>query len=126
MPFPAYYPLKEKHTIAAQESKRKSVSEEARQVKLMLETTWRGEKEKSVNLFQAYQNFENEVLPKYKASYEANLGALSSGTVTLLDVLDAYRKYLDISIKQAGLFKELQISIANLNYLATKKQGSSK
>ena len=117
MPLPFYYPLKEAHAISAQEAKSKMVSEELKQIKLALQTSWRGELVRSQNLFQAYVNFETEVLPKYQASYQASLRTLPSGTVSLLDVLDSYRKYLDVSIKQAELFRKLQLSIAKLKYL---------
>lgn len=120
MPLPLYYPLKEKHSISAAESQVRALREDLRNIELMLKTSWQGEKESSKQLLKAYQNFEQEVIPKYFAAYKAQLGALSSGTVSLLDVLDAYRKYLNVSIKQAELYRNLQISIAKLEYLSSQ------
>ena len=122
IPLPFYYPLKEAHVISAQEANSKFAFEEMKQVRLMLQTSWSGESMRSQDLLKAYASFETEVLPKYKASYQANLGALPSGEITLLNVLDSYRKYLDVLIKQAELFKELVLSLAKLRYLVSNAE----
>ena len=122
IPIPLYYPLKERHSIAAAEKGWQSAKEKQREVELKLEALWEGEKQKAHKLLGAYQNYENEILPKYLAAYKAHLLSLVSTKVNLLDVLDTYRQYLNVSIKEAELYLNLRESILMLNYLA---RGSS-
>ena len=45
------------------------------------------------------------------------LAGLSSSQITFLDVLDTYREYLEASIKEAEVYRDLKKSISMLKYL---------
>ena len=117
MPIPLYYPAKEKKQISAAKHTLKKQKEELRAMQLMLEALWKGEKENANKILQSYKNYEQEVLPKYFSAYQAYISFLPSGTISLLDVLDAYRQYLQVSVQRAEIFFELMQSLAKLNYL---------
>ncbi len=120
VPLPLYYPLKEKHSIAAAKHSLQAIQEELKDLQLFLKSSWEAETKQTKNLLEAYQNFEREALPKYLAAYKTQLKSLATGRIGLREILDSYRKYLDVSIQQAQFFVSLQQSLARLIYLEAK------
>jgi len=119
-PFPLYFPIKQNKKTQAAENGIQETKENLEQTALALNLKWMGEKEVAEKLLQVYSRYHNDTLPRYFASYKAMLGSLSSSTVTLLDVLDSYRAYLDASIKETESYRDLQKTIAMLEYLEAK------
>lgn len=120
MPLPLFYATKDRFEIKEAEKKaaaQKSVLEE---VKLKLMAVWKEEHARASRKLLQYENFRKNVIPRQFATYKAQLGALSSGTVTLLDVLDAYRRYLDLSLEEAMNKRDLEMSLYKLHYLLSK------
>jgi len=119
-PFPLYFPIKQNKKTQAAENGIEEAKESLEQTALVLNSKWMGEKEIAEKLLEVYSRYHNDTLPRYFASYKAMLGSLSSSTVTLLDVLDSYRAYLDASIKETESYRDLQKTIAMLQYLEAK------
>ncbi len=119
-PLPLYYAFKDRHGINAEEEKENELKEILRSIEIDLLSKWEGTSKRYGMLIKAYSSFEKEVLPGYWSAYEAQIGALSSGTVTLLDVLDAYRLYLNASLENARIYRDLMIDRLKLNYLLHK------
>ena len=117
MPIPLYYSIKEKYEISGAKNALEKQKEDLKALHLFIKTSWEGEKENAFNILRSYENYEKEVLPRYFSAYQAHISFLPSGSVSLLDVLDAYRQYLEISLEHAWLFFELTQSLAKLNYL---------
>ena len=118
LPLPLYYPIREAPAIEAARKNLEASRQSLRAAQLELLGAWESQRELAQKQLEVYANFEGEVLPKYHASYRAQLGALSSGTVTLLDVLEAYRMYLNVSVSQAQTYRELMKTISRLEYLS--------
>ncbi len=116
-PLPLFYPLTDRHRINAAADKERELKELLRKVQIELTTRWSGEKRNYLKLKDALSKFQNEVLPGYLAAYKGQLASLSAGNVNLLDVLDAYRRYLGASMDEARLHRDLMISALRLNYL---------
>ncbi|MDH5720845.1 MAG: TolC family protein [Spirochaetia bacterium] len=116
MPLPLHYAYKDRHKISESGAIAKSYYEKWQDAKQNLLLGWQGERKKAVKLKEAYEKNEIIVLPKYLASYKAQVAALSAGNLTLIDVLDSYRKYLDASLEQAKLYLVLRKSIALLDF----------
>lgn len=121
-PLPLFFVIKETRSVMAAEEGILQARQNLEQVKLALKTAWEGEYEMAMRNREVYARYRNEVLPRFLASYKAQLGSLASGAVSLLDVLDAYRDYLEVSIKEAGIYRDLQKSIAMLKYLEGKNE----
>ncbi len=119
-PLPLYYAFKDRHSINSEKEKENELKEMLRSIEIDLLSKWEGTSKKYDLLKKAFSSFENEVLPGYWSAYEAQIGALSSGTVTLLDVLDAYRLYLSASLENARIYRDLMIDRLKLNYLLHK------
>ena len=116
---PLFYTIKERHNINAKKQTMLTMKEEQADILLKLNKGWQGEYGRAGLLKKSYVKYETVVLPRYLASFKAQRGALSAGTVSLLDVLDSYRRYLMVSIQSARTYKELQQSISYLEYLQT-------
>lgn len=117
IPIPLYYPLKERHLIDKQKEREREMRENLKDIFNKLRALWKGEKKNFKKLSVAFYNFKEDVIPNYWAVYKAQMSSLSAGTIKLIDVLDTYRMYLNAELKQADLFKGLQISRARLSYL---------
>lgn len=118
-PLPLFFPIKQSKAVQAADEHLKAARQNLEQASLSLMTTWKGEYEMAQKMLQVYQRYHEDTLPKYYAAYKAQLGGLSSGTISLLDVLDAYRMYLAVSIKEAQVYRNLQKSLATLEYLSS-------
>ncbi|MCB1202202.1 MAG: TolC family protein [Leptospiraceae bacterium] len=116
---PLYYAVKERHDIEAKKQTLLTMKQEQANIDLKLTKGWQGEFGQAGQLKESYIKYETSVLPRYLASFKAQRGALSAGTVSLLDVLDSYRRYLMVSIQSAKTYKDLQQSISYLEYLQT-------
>ncbi|MDY6932762.1 MAG: TolC family protein [Spirochaetota bacterium] len=123
MPIPLYYALKERHSINAAKEKQDELKEILKGIEIELSTKWKGEKENYSKLLEAFTSYEKQVLPSYWSAYEAQIASLSGGNINLLDVLDAYRLYLNASLEAARLYRDLMISGLRLNYLIYKFPG---
>jgi outer membrane protein TolC len=121
-PLPLYFAIKETQKVKAADEGIQKAQQDLARARLGLETSWKGEHDMAVSLLEVYQRFTSEVLPKYLASYRAQLGSFSSATVSLIDVLDAYRDYLEASVREAAVYRDLQKSIAMLKYLEGKNE----
>ncbi len=117
IPVPLFYPLKETYRIDAQKQRQKAYRDQLNSVMLQLQNNWNGELSRFKKLRQAFSNHTKKILPGYMAAYRAQVGSLSSGTITLLDVLDSYRMYLDASIAEAKLYRDLVHSRLRIEYL---------
>jgi len=124
-PLPLFYPLTDRHRINAAADKERELKELLRKVQIELTTRWSGEKRNYLKLKDALSKFQTEVLPGYLAAYKGQLASLSAGNVNLLDVLDAYRRYLGASLDEARLHRDLMISVLRLNYLLHHYPGRS-
>ncbi|RME93330.1 MAG: TolC family protein [Candidatus Hydrogenedentota bacterium] len=125
VPLPLFYPIKDRFEIKEAEKKAQQSKSVLEEIKLKLLSAWKEEYAKAKRNFMQYENYKKTVIPRQLATYKAQLGALSSGTVTLLDVLDAYRRYLDLSLAQAQNKRDLDISLFKLNYLLSKSKGEN-
>ncbi|MES0489453.1 MAG: TolC family protein [Leptospirales bacterium] len=126
-PIPLYYAAKEKKDVKASQNQREVIRNKKNEIELALINGWKGESEKAKHLLAAYKGYQQDVIPRYFASYNALLGSLSAGTVTLLDVLDSYRLYLASVISQAELFRNLRYSTSIMEYyLAVAPQRDTK
>ncbi|MFC1671383.1 TolC family protein, partial [Spirochaetota bacterium] len=117
IPIPVYFFLKEKNRIKAAINMEKVLKKILEDVKNSLTSSWSGTNSKHNKLLVVYLDFERAILPGYKAVYESQIAALASGSVTLLDVLDAYRLLLNTSLERARIYRDLMISKSKLNYL---------
>ena len=125
IPVPLFYPIKERHGIAAKEQSFLAMKEMLRSVKVDLQSRWKGERANNSKLREAFVNYRRAVLPGYYAAYRGQVGALASGTIGLIDVLDTYRMYLNASMAHAKLYRDLTISSLWLRYLLHEYPGSS-
>ena len=117
MPIPLYYPIKERYRVKSAKEKWKSTQEMLKNIRNELISKWDGESQNYSKLIIAYKSYDKEVLPLYWSAYEAHIAAMPSGTVSLIDVLDSYRRYLMASLDGARVYRELMISKLKLNYL---------
>jgi len=115
-PLPVYYAGKERKEVKASENHMEEIRSKKKELELALVSGWKGESEKAKLLLASYKGYERDVIPRYFASYNALLGSLSAGTVTLLDVLDSYRLYLSSVISQAELYRNLRYSTSIMEY----------
>lgn len=122
-PLPAYYPVKENRLIDARKKEWEAASEKLRQVELALQGGYGGEGEMVESLLEAYQNYESEAIPRYLASYRAHIASFSAGAVSLLDVLDSYRLYLNVELEKAALYRDLLKAMARLDYYRSWEPG---
>ncbi len=120
-PLPAYYPIRENRLIAAKEASLNAARHRLDEIELSLRQGFQGEKELAERLLLAYLNFEGDALPRYLASYRAQMSSFSAGTVGLLDVLDSYRLYLNVEIETAQTRRDLLTSLARLDYYAGRR-----
>ncbi len=125
IPVPLFYPIKDRHSIAAKEHSFLAVKEMLRSVKVDLQSRWNGERANNNKLREAFINYRSAVLPGYYAAYRGQVGALASGTIGLIDVLDTYRMYLNASLAHAKLYRDFTISSLRLRYLLHEYPGNS-
>ncbi|MDH5716927.1 MAG: TolC family protein [Spirochaetia bacterium] len=116
MPFPLHYAYKEKYQIIKNEKAAQAAYENWLNIENDIKMNWQGEKNKALLLKEAYKIIEKEVLPKYYASYMSQVSSLSAGNLTLIDVLDSYRRYLEVSLEKVKTYYELRESILKLDY----------
>ena len=114
---PLFFAFKESKSVKAAEEGEKKAAEFLKETSLRLQTSWNGEYGMAENFLKIYTNYHRDILPRYFASYKAMLGSLSSSQVSLLDVFDSYRDYLEVSIKEAEIYRDLRKSISMLKYL---------
>ena len=120
-PLPLFFAFKESQSVQAAEENVKKAGQLLEETSLRLKTSWQGESGMAENLLKIYTNYHRDILPRYYASYKAMLGSLSSSQISLLDVLDSYRDYLEVSIKEAEVYRDLKKSISMLKYLGAEK-----
>lgn len=123
IPLPLYYPFKEYHAIKEQKERIGEMEEMLKDIELDLKSKWNGTLKNHRKLLVALKVHNSEILPGYWAAYQAHIGSLSSGTVSLLDVLDDYRMYLKASLENARIFRDIMISKLKLNYLLYRYPG---
>jgi len=121
-PLPLFFAFKETRSVKAADEGIKRSRKMLEETALRLKTSWQAESVMAQNLLNIYQSYQRDILPRYYASYKAMLGSLSSSQVSLLDVLDSYRDYLEVSIKEAEICRDLQKSLAMLKYLKGKEE----
>jgi outer membrane protein TolC len=120
-PLPLFFAFKESRSVMAAEEGVKKSDRLLEEISLKLKTSWRGEFNMAENLLKIYTSYHREILPRYYASYKAMIGSLASSQVSFLDVLDSYRDYLEASIKEAEIYRDLRKSISMLKYLGAEK-----
>ncbi|MDH4263440.1 MAG: TolC family protein [Spirochaetia bacterium] len=120
-PLPLFFAFKESKSVKAADEGLTRYDQYFEETRLRLKTSWQGEYGMAQNLLTIYSNYHRDILPRYYASYKAMLGSLSSSQVSLLDVLDSYRDYLEVSIKEAEVYRDLRKSISMLKYLGGEK-----
>jgi outer membrane protein TolC len=118
IPIPLSYPFKERNAISARETNLKKEKKLLEALALNINTNWDSEKAKFQKLKNSYLNYEHRVLPNLLKSYQTQLSAFSSGNGSLIEILYAYRSYLDASLDMVKLFQELRASKHQLEYLA--------
>lgn len=117
VPIPLFYTFKDRHEIGAAREKARALREELRQLIRELRAARDAEKNKTSLFAEALKRLTGEVVPRYQASYKAQLRSLATGSVEILDVLDSYRRFLDASLESARTRTRLCQSRARLAYL---------
>jgi len=121
MPIPLFYGLKNTHQISQKKLQLVTTIEMTKQVELNLSTMWKSVKKQYQNLLKSASHYRTKVNPMAFASYKAQLGAFASGTVKLLDVLDAYRFYLKSNIDYQKVRMQLFKAHAQIIYFVGDK-----
>ena len=116
-PIPLFYPLTDRHKINKAEAKSNASKAMVQEIFIDLNSQWKGETANQKMLSRAFYKHRTEVLPGYLGAYKAQMGSLAGGRLSLLQVLDTYRMYLNASIEEGRLYRDLQISRLKLNYL---------
>ena len=116
--FPLFFPLRQSKKVEAAKEGMEEANQNLLQTETSLRTSWEGEYQLAKKLLDVYNRYHSDTVLRYFASYKAMLGSLPSSRVTLLDVLDSYRAYLDVSIKEAESYRDLMKSVSMLIYLA--------
>lgn len=119
-PLPAYYPLKETHSIDAASQRVKSAEESLQATRVTLIAGYKAELEKYRQLTEVFHNFRKHVSPSYLTAYKSMSGTLASGNVSFLDVLDVYRSYLASSHEEGRILRELANSRLKLDYYLSR------
>ena len=121
-PIPIYYPLKEKYAIQEAKINENIALEELRKIEIQLTSLWSSESNRINDLLQSYNILKDKAIHQYLGAYKAQLSILPYGTINLLDVMESYRRYLDISMNLNELYLNLKISLTYLEYLIEQKK----
>ena len=117
IPIPLYYSFKDRYQIKAKEKLWLSSRQQSINSKIQLLSSWNSEKQTFQKLLKAFQLYQNQILSNYKAVYQSQLASLPSGTISLIDVLDSYQKYLKAMDYSAYLYTQLRNSYYRLQFL---------
>ena len=121
-PIPLYYPLKEKYYLKEAKINEDIAVEELRQTEIQLTSLWNSESNRIYNLLQSYNLLKDKTIHQYLGAYKSQLSILPYGTISLLDVIESYRRYLDVSMELNELYLNLKISTTYLEYLTEKER----
>ncbi len=94
---------------------------ELKQIELEWDNEYRQALKDYQNSLMLFENFEKEIKPLAKKSYEYAKEKMDTGAISFLDFKDEFFKYLEILKQEKEIIRKLNQSVIKLEYLSAKE-----